>query len=930
MENSLRLQVIFGALDRLTAPMRGMAATGKQLSQGMRDARAEIKKLEQTGSAIGSFRALKLQVAKTREEMQKTEARATQLGKAIATSEHPTRTMRKEFDIARRSAAQLRDQYEKQSGALGRARAGLRDAGVDTAKLASHQRDLAQRIEAANRRLIDQKARLEQQARAAERAERVKNFGGKMATVGGAASLSLTTPMVAFAVSAVRAARDANAAMAQTEASLASMGAVAKRTLPQLQAEAADLMASSLYDDDEILRKVTANLLTFGKVSGTTFDRAQQAVVNLSAKLGQDLQSSTIQIAKALNDPVKGVTALAKVGVSFTADQKAMIKSMVAAGNVAGAQSIILAELERQYGKSAKAARDADPGAAMAISFGEFQQAVGDRLLPKLTPVVEKLTQLLDAFGNLPPGMQQFLVWMAVAVAAIGPLLIAGGALVTAVGAIAGAAAAAGVGLAPLLAIVAAVVAVVGGAAWLIWKNWDVLKARFLAFAEPIRANLTAKLAPLGEKLRGLFDKFGVAAGRAGQALRTFADSPAGKFLIRLAQIFMTYIGGTIINIITTLVDAWSAAFTVIGGTIDLISALLTGDFGAAWQAVKDIFSGAGEMIMAILGGVGRQMGLIGSTILDGLGAGWDAAYAFLKSAWDMVSGLFLAGQTAVFNTLAGFWTSISTTFLAGQSAVFGVISAFWTSLKAKFWAGIEAVKAAIGGLPAWLSALGGQMMAGLVNALDPSALAGRLLTIARSGINVFKNFFGIKSPSRLFMDMGKHITDGLAAGIDRGGRAPLKAIGKLATGVAVAGAIALPAVTAPAMPAPLQQIETATPTVPRGATFRQLARTASSLPAVAPAGQLAEAIRPGSIRLAAQIPPMIRVDRAAAPSAAQVMAAAQPRAQRAAQAREGDRYEIHIHQQPGEDAQALADRVMRLIDTRKRRRALSSFTDDY
>lgn len=180
-------------------------------------------------------------------------------------------------------------------------------------------------------------------------------------------------------------------------------------------------------------------------------------------------------------------------------------------------------------------------------------------------------------------------------------------------------------------------------------------------------------------------------------------------------------------------------------------------------------------------------------------------------------------------------------------------------------------------------------------------------------------------------MAMGGHLTGGLALGIDRGGQGPLRAMGKLATGVAGAGAIALAqpslaaltpspasAAASPLVRPRVEMPEIAAPLVrPRIALPRALPELAT--PAIA---RRQDAAQPGTRPVPVAAP-------APLPRPAAIMPA-QPRAQRAAQAREGDRYEIHIHQQPGEDAQALADRVMRLIDTRKRRRALSSFTDDY
>jgi hypothetical protein len=85
-------------------------------------------------------------------------------------------------------------------------------------------------------------------------------------------------------------------------------------------------------------------------------------------RLGTDLKGSAVQLGKALNDPIAGVGALSRVGVTFTETQKDMIKTMVEAGNVAGAQTLILDELGKEFGGSAKALADpvtqlATPGA---------------------------------------------------------------------------------------------------------------------------------------------------------------------------------------------------------------------------------------------------------------------------------------------------------------------------------------------------------------------------------------------------------------------------------------------------------------------------------------------------------------------------------------------------------------------------------------
>jgi phage-related minor tail protein len=99
------------------------------------------------------------------------------------------------------------------------------------------------------------------------------------------------------------------------------------------------------------------------------FDQATGIITDMSVALGQDTSSSAIQLGKALNDPIKGVTALQRVGVSFTASQKEQITTLVESGKTLDAQKLILAELGKEFGGAAEAA---------ATPLGKLQQRIGD------------------------------------------------------------------------------------------------------------------------------------------------------------------------------------------------------------------------------------------------------------------------------------------------------------------------------------------------------------------------------------------------------------------------------------------------------------------------------------------------------------------------------------------------------------------------
>lgn len=165
---------------------------------------------------------------------------------------------------------------------------------------------------------------------------------------------------------------------AQLQAAIKSTGGAAGRSLEELQTQAEDLAKITLFGDDTT-KGAQALLLTFKNVKTEIFDQAIPLAQDLSTAFGQDLNASAIQLGKALDNPIQGVTALRRVGVSFSEDQQKMIQSLVETGRVADAQKLILKELESQVGGSARAAAEAGLGPYQLLQnrLGEIQESVG-------------------------------------------------------------------------------------------------------------------------------------------------------------------------------------------------------------------------------------------------------------------------------------------------------------------------------------------------------------------------------------------------------------------------------------------------------------------------------------------------------------------------------------------------------------------------
>ena len=171
---------------------------------------------------------------------------------------------------------------------------------------------------------------------------------------------------------------EAEGVQAQLAAALVSTGGAAQRNIGQLNAVAASLQKTTVFGD-EATNAMQGLLLTFANIKGDVFDQATVAVQNVATALHTDLQSAALQVGKALNDPVLGMTALSRSGIQFSEAQKEAVKAMVETNNIVGAQAIILAELEKQFGGSAVAARDTLGGALKSLgnAWGDLFELSG-------------------------------------------------------------------------------------------------------------------------------------------------------------------------------------------------------------------------------------------------------------------------------------------------------------------------------------------------------------------------------------------------------------------------------------------------------------------------------------------------------------------------------------------------------------------------
>lgn len=431
-----------------------------------------------------------------------------------------------------------------------------------------------------------------------------KAIGAEMVSVGTSMALAITGPLLLMTKASVDQALQMRAAMGQVTAALTSTGGVSGRTADQLKQTAQQLENISTFDKSDILKDVTANLLRFGNISGSTFDRAEKAIVNMAARNG-DLAGSTLKVGRALNDPIKGITALTRAGIQFTTAEKDQIKQLVQNHQGFEAQNLILEKLEEKFNGAAAAARAASPTAALNQAWRDLKETIGEIVLKDSQPLIDFLTTVVKRFQDLTPAMQSNVVkWGAIAAAA-GPLVVVLGSVVKVIGTLAEGAAALGafiaeIDFAPLLLGLGAVTApmiAIGAALVAVGVFIYEFRDKFLAAIDEIWKEAQTVLGPAFQKL---LDSLAYAWSKLVEWLTALWQGPLGQFfrsfmdaLASLASSVLAVVGKYIIDVLAGFLDFLAKSVTFIVDNLDLVIKFLSGDWAGAWKAAANVAADA-------------------------------------------------------------------------------------------------------------------------------------------------------------------------------------------------------------------------------------------------------------------------------------------------------------------------------------------------
>jgi Prophage tail length tape measure protein len=238
----------------------------------------------------------------------------------------------------------------------------------------------------------------------------VRAIGGLLSGLGQIGLAGFGISAISSALSGLTSGLLGDAMEAQKIASATDAVLASTKGVAGMSAQAINDLANGLSRvtpfEDEAVQGAENLLLTFTNIGKDIFPQVTETALNMSQALGQDLKSSSIQLGKAMQDPVAGATALRRVGVMLTDSQMTLIKSLMASGDLMGAQKVILGELATEFGGAARAAGETFTGklAILQTQLGNVKETIGGALLPVLTGLLGAVMPLVIGFGDWLPG----------------------------------------------------------------------------------------------------------------------------------------------------------------------------------------------------------------------------------------------------------------------------------------------------------------------------------------------------------------------------------------------------------------------------------------------------------------------------------------------------------------------------------------------
>lgn len=175
MSNNVSLQELLKAVDRATRPLNALQNASLTLASDIRDAQTALGALDEQAGRINGFRKANAQLATTEQSLAQAKQQAAALAVQFKSTQNPTQAQADALSAARKSAVDLKHEYNSLRYSVQRQRAELAQAGVNTRTLSSDERRLRTHINEKTQQLNRQRDALVRVNQQQERLSTVQN-----------------------------------------------------------------------------------------------------------------------------------------------------------------------------------------------------------------------------------------------------------------------------------------------------------------------------------------------------------------------------------------------------------------------------------------------------------------------------------------------------------------------------------------------------------------------------------------------------------------------------------------------------------------------------------------------------------------------------------------------------------------------------------
>ena len=628
-----------------------------------------------------------------------------------------------------------------------------------------------------------------------EAAENLEKFGNKAKNIGEGMTKKVTLPILGAGAASFKMAADIQDAVGATEQIYKDAANAVKEWADSLDPAYGIAEGEAL----EYANMMGSLLQNIGGLTEEEAAKQAQTLVQLAGDLTAMFGGTTQDAVRALTGALKGNnTMLDNYGMAVN---DAMIKTKafemgIYSGkgemDLATKQAATLALIMEQTGAAqGQAAREADGASgsmrALVTEIKNLSTDIGEVLLPVITPFIQRLRDIIGAFGELSPGAQKVIIALAGIAAAIGPLLLIVGqislGLSSLIGLFGGTAAAA----AGTAAAATGATAATGGLSAVIGALTGPIGIAIAAIAAIVA--ILVHLWKTNEEFRGnvkqiweqIKEIFSVAMNFIKQIVTTIYEAIKNFWQQNSEQIkgITEAVWNTIANIVNSIMN-------IIKGILDVFIGIFTGDWERFGQGLKTIWEGLWNGIKAIIDGVFNVIKNLVQIFINFVSSKWEGLGNFLQNVWDIVWGTIQAVIDSATQVVKGIFDVFAGLFTRDWGRMGEGIKNIWQGM----WNGIKAIVEGAwkylstaftflwDSISGWFSNLaksavnwGKNLIDGFIDGIK--SMINKVKNAVTSVVKTVSDYLGFHSPAkkgegRYIVDWGQNMIEGFMEGINK------------------------------------------------------------------------------------------------------------------------------------------------------------------